>query len=81
MITGPTMVGKDDLAFRLLATGHEKGEGALLLTTSDSTSRLLDELEGKIPTIDRELVSIVDGSGSVDRQTVAEFGIERISSA
>ncbi|NHX36487.1 MULTISPECIES: RAD55 family ATPase [Halolamina] len=80
LITGPAMVGKRELAFRLLATGHEKGEGVLCVTTSASASSMLDEFERRVPTLDRDRVAIVDCSGSDSQQAIREIATERVSS-
>lgn len=80
LVTGPAMIGKRALAFRLLAAGHEAGEGILCVTTSDSAASLLDELEAEIPTLDRDRVAIVDCSGSDDRRAIEELATETVSS-
>lgn len=80
LVTGPAMVGKRETALRLLAAGHESGEGILCVTTSDTAASLLKEFEHHIPDFDRERVAIVDCSGSDDRQTIEEIATEQVSS-
>lgn len=80
LVTGPAMIGKRELAFQLLAAGHEAGEGIICVTTSDSAASLLDELEAEIPTLDRHRVAIVDCSGSDDRRAIEELATETVSS-
>ena len=80
LITGPAMVGKRDLAFQLLAAGHEEGEGVLCVTTSASASSMLDEFERRVPTLDRDRVAIVDCSGGDSQDAIREIATERVSS-
>ena len=80
LITGPPMVGKRELAFRLLAVGHEEGEGVLCVTTSASASSMLDEFERQVPTLDRDRVAIFDCSGGDSQQTIREIATERVAS-
>ncbi len=80
LITGPAMVGKREVAFRLLASGHETGEGVLCVSTSASASSMLDEFERYVPTLDRDRVAIVDCSGSDSQRAIREIATERVSS-
>lgn len=80
LITGPAMVGKRELAFQLLAAGHEEGEGVLCVTTSASASSMLDEFERRVPTLDRDRVAIVDCSGGDSQDAIREIATERVSS-
>lgn len=80
LISGPPMIGKRQLAIRLLGAGHRNGEGILCVTTSQTAASLLDELEQEIPTLDRDRVGIVDCSGSDDRRAIEQITTERISS-
>jgi KaiC/GvpD/RAD55 family RecA-like ATPase len=45
LITGPPLTGKRSLALDILATGVEKGEGAIMVTTKDSATRVLKDFE------------------------------------
>ncbi|WP_049981296.1 RAD55 family ATPase [Halolamina rubra] len=80
LITGPAMVGKREVAFKLLASGHETGEGVLCVSTSASASSMLDEFERYVPTLDRDRVAIVDCSGSDSQRAIREIATERVSS-
>jgi KaiC/GvpD/RAD55 family RecA-like ATPase len=80
MISGPAMVGKRELAIRLLAAGHKEGDGILCVTTSNNSGRVLDDLENEIPTLDRSRVGIVDCSGRDHQQTIQEIATEQVSS-
>ncbi|MFC6728446.1 RAD55 family ATPase [Natronoarchaeum mannanilyticum] len=80
LINGPTMIGKRELALRLLATGHETGDGILCVTTSDDAASLLDEFERQIPSLERDRVGVVDCSGGDHRRTIQEIATERVAS-
>lgn len=80
LVTGPAMVGKREVAFRLLAAGHQTGDGVLCVTTRSSAARLLDEFERHVPTLDRDRVAVVDCSGSDSRRAIEEIATERVSS-
>ena len=80
LITGPPMVGKRELAFRLLAVGHQEGEGVLCVTTSASAASMLDEFERQVPTLDRDRVAIVDCSGGDSQQAIRDIATERVAS-
>lgn len=80
LISGPAMTGKQELALRLLAAGHERGDGILCVTTGENAGTVLDDLEREIPTLDRNRVGIVDCSGSDHQRTIQELATERVSS-
>jgi len=80
LVTGPAMVGKREVAFRLLAAGHEDADGVLCVTTRSSGASLLDEFERYVPELDRDRVAIIDCSGSDSRQTLERIATERVSS-
>jgi KaiC/GvpD/RAD55 family RecA-like ATPase len=80
LVTGPAMVGKREVAFRLLAAGHEAGEGVLCVTTKSSAASLLDEFERQVPTLDPERVAVVDCSGSDSQRAIRQIATERVSS-
>lgn len=71
LLSGPAMSGKRELAIRLLAAGHEQGDGILCVTTSDTAASVVDDLETQIPTVDRDRIGIIDcmESGSQDPST------------
>lgn len=80
LIRGPAMIGKRELAVRLLAAGHEEDDGILCVTTSDNADTVLDELEREIPALDRGRIGIIDCSGGDDQRALREIGMERVSS-
>ncbi|WP_256390740.1 RAD55 family ATPase [Natronoarchaeum rubrum] len=80
LIDGPSMIGKRELALRLLAAGHEAGDGILCVTTSDDAASLLDEFERQIPSLERDRIGVVDCSGSDHRRTIEEIATERVAS-
>lgn len=80
LISGPAMIGKRELAIRLLAAGHEEGHGILCVTTSDNAASVVSDLERLVPSVDREHIGIVDCSGSEHRQKIEAIATERVSS-
>lgn len=80
LISGPTMIGKQELAVRLLAAGHDEGDGILCVTTSRNAANFLEMFETHIPTLDRERLGIVDCSGSEQQRTIEEISTERVAS-
>lgn len=80
LLSGPAMSGKRELAIRILAAGHEEGDGVLCVTTSDTAATVVDELETQISTVDRERVGIIDCTGSTSQKTIKEIATERVSS-
>lgn len=80
LISGPTMIGKQELAVQLLAAGHDEGDGILCVTTSKNAANFLEMFETHLPTLDRERLGIVDCSGSEHQQTIEEISTEQVSS-
>ena len=80
LITGPAMVGKREVALRLLAAGHAAEEGVLCITTKSSAARLLDEFERQVPELDADRVAVVDCSGSDSQQAIRRIATERVAS-
>lgn len=80
LISGPAMVGKREVAFRLLAAGHEGDDGVLCVTTGSPAGRLLDEFERYVPALDHDRIAVIDCSGSDSRRTLERIATERVSS-
>lgn len=77
-IVGPSMSGKREFALRLLAAGYETGDGILCITT-DSATRVFDDLERHVGSLDRKQIGIIDCSGSDSRRLIEEM-TESVSS-
>ena len=75
-IVGPTIVGRRELALRLLAAGNQTGDGILCITTESATSVHAD-LERHIDALDRNRVGILDASGSDTPEAVRREHRER----
>lgn len=60
LVTGPPMVGRDDLALAVLARGIENGEGAIAVTTDGSATDTIEELRGRTATFDGHRVAAID---------------------
>lgn len=61
LVSGPPLTGKDDIALRTLKAARDRGRDALLVTTTRSAPRLLNDAEGVIA-VDCTPVE-VDGEG------------------
>lgn len=77
-VLGPSMIGKRELALELLATGYEKEDGILCITT-DSARQVYSDLERHVESLDRNQVGIVDASGGSDRGLL-NASVESVSS-
>jgi len=80
LIAGPAMSGKQDIALNLLAAGLDGTNGLLIVTTNDSASACIDELEARATSFDRDRVGVVDCSGSSQQQAIRDIATQRISS-
>ena len=59
LVSGPPMSGKRSLCLDILASGTEKGEGSIIVTTKDGADRVLRDFESRTPYEDRP-VAVVD---------------------
>jgi KaiC/GvpD/RAD55 family RecA-like ATPase len=59
LLAGPPLTGKRALAFDILASGVEAGEGAIVVSTKDSAQRVLTDLERRFDYENRP-VAVVD---------------------
>ena len=59
LVSGPPMSGKRSLCLDILASGTEKDEGAIIVTTKDGADRVLRDFASRTPYDDRP-VAIVD---------------------
>ncbi|MFP8891360.1 RAD55 family ATPase [Natrialbaceae archaeon A-CW2] len=71
LIAGPPLTGKRDLAFDILASGVNKGEGTIVVTTKDSADKVLTRITDRT-TRTKPDIGIVDcvtkqrGMGTLD---------------
>ena len=59
LVSGPPMSGKRSLCLDILASGTEKDEGAIIVTTKDGADRVLRDFASRTPYEDRP-VAVVD---------------------
>ena len=59
LVSGPPMSGKRSLCLDIVASGTEKDEGAIIVTTKDGADRVLRDFASRTPYEDRP-VAIVD---------------------
>lgn len=67
LIAGPSMTGKQNLAMEILADGSRQGEGALVVSTSDSAESIVENYKERVSGVDSLRLGVVDcradGSG------------------
>lgn len=80
LLAGPALSGKRDLALDLLAAGLDGKNGLLMVTTNESAAACLDELDRRVPTLDRDRVGVVDCSGSSQQRAIQDIATQRVSS-
>jgi len=80
LIRGPAMIGKRQLAIRMLAAGTETGDGLLVVTTRAQADSIVDELKRSADTFDPDRVGLIDCSGSEDRNRIRDVATERVGS-
>ncbi|MEF8852945.1 MAG: ATPase domain-containing protein [Haloarculaceae archaeon] len=83
LVSGPAMTGKSDLAFSILAEGSRRGEGAIVVTTSDPAEVVIDELADRVDGLEESRVAVVDcrGEGGRSSERTADGGfVYRVSS-
>lgn len=60
LISGPPMTGKRRVAFEILASGTDRDEGVIVVTTKDGARRVLSEYEDFVSNPDDADVGVVD---------------------
>lgn len=80
LLAGPSMSGKQDIAMDLLAAGIDGDNGLLMVTTNETAASCIDALEERVGSFDRDLVGIVDCSGSNQQQAIRDIATKRVSS-
>lgn len=67
LVSGPAMVGKDDLLFSLLADGAAAGEGVVVVTTNDDAAGVVAAIEDRAPEAASHWLCAVDCRGEGGR--------------
>src|SRR6056297_2692790 len=55
LVAGPPLTGKRDLAMEALASGADRGDGTIIVTTKDSADKVLDDLTGAVTISDPDV--------------------------
>ncbi|WP_207588528.1 RAD55 family ATPase [Halomontanus rarus] len=72
LVAGPPLTGKRQIALDILASGAQRGDGTIIVTTKDSADKVLSEFTSIVGDVDDASVGIVDcvtkqrGIGSVE---------------
>lgn len=80
LVRGPSMVGKRELAIRMLAAGNDAGDAMLLVTTKSNARTVVRDFERLRPDFDRDRVGLIDCSGSGDQKRIREVTTEYVGS-
>lgn len=78
VILGPSLTGKRELAYQLIATGYDSEEGILCVTT-DSAESVHSRLNQHIDSLNRDRVGIIDAAGGGE-ETAFDVPVENVSS-
>ncbi|HKL29916.1 MAG TPA: recombinase RecA [Natrialbaceae archaeon] len=60
LISGPPMTGKRRIAFEILSSGTNSGDGAIVVTTKDSARKVLSEYESFVSNPNDADIGVVD---------------------
>jgi KaiC/GvpD/RAD55 family RecA-like ATPase len=82
LISGPAMTGKQQLAYKILADGAANGDGAVVVTTSDKASDVVEEFRDRVPDLAGSQLGVVDcrGESGSDPQLIDGVSLHQVSS-
>ncbi|MFB6166412.1 MAG: RAD55 family ATPase [Haloarculaceae archaeon] len=60
LIAGPAMTGKEALAMEILADGSRQGQGALIVSTSDSAQNVVEDYRTRVEGVSNLQLGVVD---------------------
>lgn len=78
VVLGPSMIGKKELAYQLIASDYDSDEGILCVTT-DSVENVCRRLDRHIGSLDPTRVGIIDIAGR-DHDSAFDLPVENVSS-
>ena len=79
LVKGPPLTGKRRIALQILASGTERGDGAIIVSTKDSADKLIDEYEGLVGSVEGAPFGVVDcvtkqrGVGSTENSSQVKY--------
>jgi len=68
------------LARALVLSGHDRGEGAVVVSTGASGRRVVDDCLSAVPDLDTSRLGVVDASGADDLETDTDAHMQSVSS-
>ncbi|MDS0258728.1 hypothetical protein NDI56_04900 [Haloarcula sp. S1CR25-12] len=82
LVSGPAMTGKQQLAYDILADGAASGDGAVVVTTSDKASDVVEEFRDRVPELKGSQLGVVDcrGEGGADPELIEGVSVHQVSS-
>jgi len=75
LISGPAMSGKDQLALDVLQDSVREGQGAVVVTTNDPASTIIDDFSTSVPELDDSQLGVVDCRGDSGSDGGAPSGV------
>ena len=86
LVAGPAMTGKESLAMEILAEGSRNGDGALVVSTSDSAENIVEDYRDRVAGVTDLQLGVVDcraegsGGGLADGDTPPGLYVHKVSS-
>jgi KaiC/GvpD/RAD55 family RecA-like ATPase len=82
LVSGPAMSGKERLAYDILADGARNGDGAVVVSTSDGASTIVNDFRDLVPELEESQLGVVDcrGEGSGDSGSLDGAYVHQVSS-
>jgi len=82
LVSGPAMTGKEKLVYDILADGARAGDGAVVVTTSDRGSSVVEEFRERVPGLQGAQLGVVDcrGEGGSDPGLIEGVSVNQVSS-
>jgi KaiC/GvpD/RAD55 family RecA-like ATPase len=81
LISGPSLSGKRRLAMEALAHGANNGEGAVIITTRDSSDRVLTDFNSLLEDPESAHIGVVDSVTEHQGQSASDSGLVRYASS
>lgn len=75
LIAGPAMSGKDRLALDVLKDGARHGEGAVVVTTNDRASAIIEDFSDSVPNLEDSQLGVIDCRGDAGAENGPENGV------
>jgi KaiC/GvpD/RAD55 family RecA-like ATPase len=81
LVAGPPLSGKRELAMRALEAGAHQGEGSIIVTTRDSSERVLTDYRSLLANPDEAPIGVVDCVTKHQGQSASDTDVVRYASS